>query len=61
MADRRYSVSEATLKAMARDWFKRGFAQSGYQVHGESRLRDSAAFQSLLDAEFERVWSDRRR
>lgn len=55
-----YAVSEATLKAVARDWFLRGFRCSGYAAHGESRLRDSRAFESLLEAEFERSWCQRR-
>lgn len=60
MSGKRYTVSEATLKALALDWFKRGFRSSGYGAHGETRLRNSRAFESLLEAEFERVWADRR-
>ena len=51
-----YVVTDATIKAVARDYFLRGFSCSGFGAHGESRLRDSKAFESLLATEFERVW-----
>jgi len=60
MAGKIYAVSDATMKAVARDWFLRGFRCSGYGAHGESRLRDSRAFERLLEVEFERSWSERR-
>lgn len=60
MAGKIYAVSEATLKAVARDWFLRGFRCSGYGAHGETKLRHSRAFESLLEAEFERSWCQRR-
>ena len=56
-----YSVTLATVKALARYWFLKGFACSGRGAHGESKLRDSKAFAGLLEAEFERAWGDRQR
>lgn len=52
------TLPPAALKALAREWFLRGFRMSGYRAHGETRLADSAAFTSLLEVEFERVWGD---
>lgn len=55
-----FVVTEATIKAVALDWFLRGFRTSGYGAHGESKLKNSKAFAKLLEVEFDRVWAEHR-
>ena len=61
MSGKVIAVTEATLKALAREWFMRGFRCSGYRAHGETRLASSEAFERLLGIEFDRAWANRRR
>jgi hypothetical protein len=61
MSGRLLQVTEPMLKALAREWFMRGFRCSGFRVHGETRVGQSLAFEGLLAAEFERAWGERKR
>jgi len=58
--DRLVHMSRHALRALAADWFLRGFALSGRGFHGESLPSDHEGARSILLAEFDRIWNYRR-
>ena len=58
-ATKLFTMNSVALRALAAQWFMRGFAHSGRGFNGETfDLSKHPALESLLMSEFERVYKE---